>query len=260
MEQAIDFVLADELTHVRFGSDWVREFTKNDPGALRGGAGVPPPGRQAVQLRRLALGPRGRRDSDRARGPDRGGLHRGTSSTELAQISGDGPSRETLKAAGEILRQRHLAKRAAARGEAGMSDDTHVPRHRAGRAHHLRALLRVRDPRRPARAARPLRRRGHGAPRPQLPLRGGVDDDGHGRLARDGARGAGEDGPGQDHLGGREGRRRARQAAARAALRPQGGVGLRVAEPGLRGLRPGRDRARAPGPDDREARRASSTC
>ncbi len=31
MRQAIDYVLADELTHVRFGSEWVREFTKDDP-------------------------------------------------------------------------------------------------------------------------------------------------------------------------------------------------------------------------------------
>src|SRR5262249_14726603 len=31
MRQAIDYVLADELTHVRFGSDWVRAFTKDDP-------------------------------------------------------------------------------------------------------------------------------------------------------------------------------------------------------------------------------------
>ncbi len=31
MHQAIDFVLADELTHVRFGSEWVKEFTKGDP-------------------------------------------------------------------------------------------------------------------------------------------------------------------------------------------------------------------------------------
>ena len=33
---------------------------------------------------------------------------------ELAAISGTGPSRETLKQAAEILRERHLAKRAAA--------------------------------------------------------------------------------------------------------------------------------------------------
>ena len=33
--QAIDFVLADELTHVRFGSDWSKEFTKDDPERYR---------------------------------------------------------------------------------------------------------------------------------------------------------------------------------------------------------------------------------
>ncbi|MFB3099556.1 MAG: hypothetical protein ACE1ZX_05935, partial [Acidimicrobiia bacterium] len=31
MAQSLDFVLADELTHVRFGSEWSREFTKDDP-------------------------------------------------------------------------------------------------------------------------------------------------------------------------------------------------------------------------------------
>ena len=31
LAQAVDFVLADELTHVRFGSDWVREWTRGDP-------------------------------------------------------------------------------------------------------------------------------------------------------------------------------------------------------------------------------------
>jgi uncharacterized ferritin-like protein (DUF455 family) len=31
MEQAIDYVLADELTHVRFGSEWVKAFTKDEP-------------------------------------------------------------------------------------------------------------------------------------------------------------------------------------------------------------------------------------
>src|SRR3989304_1731650 len=35
MGQAIDFVLADELTHVRFGSDWVKEFCKDDPQRLK---------------------------------------------------------------------------------------------------------------------------------------------------------------------------------------------------------------------------------
>src|SRR5215831_1359478 len=35
LEQAVDFVLADELTHVRFGSDWVKELTRDDPDRAR---------------------------------------------------------------------------------------------------------------------------------------------------------------------------------------------------------------------------------
>ena len=35
MEQAVDFVLADELTHVRFGSNWVKQFTRSDPEKFR---------------------------------------------------------------------------------------------------------------------------------------------------------------------------------------------------------------------------------
>ena len=35
MKQAVDYVLADELTHVRFGSEWVKEFTKGDPDHLK---------------------------------------------------------------------------------------------------------------------------------------------------------------------------------------------------------------------------------
>ncbi len=34
MRQAVDYVLADELTHVRFGSEWVKEFCKDDPERL----------------------------------------------------------------------------------------------------------------------------------------------------------------------------------------------------------------------------------
>ena len=57
MRQAVDYVLADELTHVRFGSEWVKEFTRGRPGALEAHPGLPPPGRQAVQLRRRAIRP-----------------------------------------------------------------------------------------------------------------------------------------------------------------------------------------------------------
>ena len=76
MRQAIDFVLADELTHVRFGSEWVQGVHEGRPGALQAHAGVPQAGGQAVQLRRRALGPRGRGDPDRLAGPQGGGLQR----------------------------------------------------------------------------------------------------------------------------------------------------------------------------------------
>jgi uncharacterized ferritin-like protein (DUF455 family) len=31
LERAVDFVLADEITHVRMGSRWLNELTKGDP-------------------------------------------------------------------------------------------------------------------------------------------------------------------------------------------------------------------------------------
>ena len=68
LEQAVDFVLADELTHVRFGSDWVREFTRDDPERARRAAEF-----QRETDTRFSFGiARGR-----ARGADRGRLHRG---------------------------------------------------------------------------------------------------------------------------------------------------------------------------------------
>jgi uncharacterized ferritin-like protein (DUF455 family) len=112
MEQAIDFVLADELTHVRFGSDWVAEFTKGDPERRKRAQDF-----QRDVDRRFTFGG-SRSDREDAAIPiareDR--IEAGFTEeelTELAQISGEGPSRETLKAEAEILRQRHLAKRAA---------------------------------------------------------------------------------------------------------------------------------------------------
>jgi uncharacterized ferritin-like protein (DUF455 family) len=116
MEQAVDFVLADELTHVRFGSDWVREFTKNDPERFERAQAF----RRQVDKQFSFGGSRSDREDAAIPIAREDRIEAGFTEaelTELAQISGDGPSRETLKAAGEILRQRHLAKRAAARGE-----------------------------------------------------------------------------------------------------------------------------------------------
>jgi uncharacterized ferritin-like protein (DUF455 family) len=116
MEQAVDFVLADELTHVRFGSDWVREFTKNDPERFERAQAF----RRQVDKQFSFGGSRSDREDASIPIAREDRIEAGFTEaelTELAQISGDGPSRETLKAAGEILRQRHLAKRAAASGE-----------------------------------------------------------------------------------------------------------------------------------------------
>src|SRR5690242_3727775 len=35
IEQAVDYVLADEITHVRMGSKWMRKLTENDPERLK---------------------------------------------------------------------------------------------------------------------------------------------------------------------------------------------------------------------------------
>ncbi len=105
LAQAVDFVLADELTHVRFGSDWVREFTRDDPD-------------------RAARAKEFQRETDRAF--SFGGqrvvarterLEAGFTDEELDEIeslSSGGPKRETLVRAAEILRDRH---RARSRGE-----------------------------------------------------------------------------------------------------------------------------------------------
>jgi uncharacterized ferritin-like protein (DUF455 family) len=103
--QAVDFVLADELTHVRFGSDWVREFTRDDP-------------------ERAARAKEFQRETDRAFsfGGQRNvardeRLEAGFTEEELDEIeslSSDGPKRETLVRAAEIMRDRH---RARTRGE-----------------------------------------------------------------------------------------------------------------------------------------------
>jgi uncharacterized ferritin-like protein (DUF455 family) len=113
MEQAIDYVLADEITHVRFGSEWVKEFTKNDPERLK----------RATEFRRQVDkqfnfgGSRSNRED--AAIPIAWADRKEAGFTEeeledLAQLAGEGPSRDTLVAAATILRDRHHAKRAGA--------------------------------------------------------------------------------------------------------------------------------------------------
>ncbi len=112
MRQAVDYVLADELTHVRFGSDWVKEFTKGDPEHLKRTQDF----RRAVD-KQFSFGG-ARSDREDAAIPIAWEDRKEAGFTdeelqELAEMSGDGPSKQTLKQAARILRERHLAKRDA---------------------------------------------------------------------------------------------------------------------------------------------------
>jgi uncharacterized ferritin-like protein (DUF455 family) len=108
MKQAVDYVLADELTHVRFGSEWVAEFCKDDP-------------------ERLKAAREFRRDADRrfnfggARSAEEGAAipiawedrkFAGFTDEELedlAALSGEGPKRKTIQRAIDILVERFQA-------------------------------------------------------------------------------------------------------------------------------------------------------
>ena len=99
--QSVDYVLADELTHVRFGSDWVKEFTRGDPERAQRARDF-----QRETDQRFAFG--GTRSVAREER-----LEAGFSEEEIAEIEamgGDGPKRETLEAAAELLRDRHQAR------------------------------------------------------------------------------------------------------------------------------------------------------
>jgi uncharacterized ferritin-like protein (DUF455 family) len=118
MRQAIDYVLADELTHVRFGSEWVKEFTKDDPDRFR----------RAQEFRKqvdkqFSFGG-ARSDREDAAIPIAWEDRKEAGFTEeelqeLTQLSGEGPSRATLLAAAKILLERHRAKRATDAAAAG---------------------------------------------------------------------------------------------------------------------------------------------
>lgn len=100
--QAVDFVLADELTHVRFGSDWSREFTKDDPERYQRAKDFQRETEQAFSFggRELAREER---------------LEAGFTEEELDEIDridAKLPKREILVAAAEILHERHVARAA----------------------------------------------------------------------------------------------------------------------------------------------------
>jgi uncharacterized ferritin-like protein (DUF455 family) len=111
MRQAIDYVLADELTHVRFGSDWVREFTKDDPERYARTQEF----RKAVDKQFSFGGSRSARkdasipiawDDRKEAGFTEEELQ------ELAELSVQGPKRETLREAARVLQRRHHERRA----------------------------------------------------------------------------------------------------------------------------------------------------
>jgi uncharacterized ferritin-like protein (DUF455 family) len=117
MKQAIDYVLADELTHVRFGSVWVKEFTKGDPEHFR----------RTQEFRRkvdkqFSFGG-ARSDRETAAIPIAWEERREAGFSEeeledLVKLSGEGPSKQTLVAAAQILYERHNNPRAESAEEA----------------------------------------------------------------------------------------------------------------------------------------------
>jgi uncharacterized ferritin-like protein (DUF455 family) len=109
MEQAVDFVLADELTHVRFGSEWVKSFTADDPELAQRAREF-----QRETERRFNFGG-GRMLAREER------LEAGFSEAELEELDrivAEGPSRATLVRAAEILRDRHQARQRGERVQA----------------------------------------------------------------------------------------------------------------------------------------------
>jgi uncharacterized ferritin-like protein (DUF455 family) len=104
--QAVDFVLADELTHVRFGSEWVKEFTRDDPERAKRAREF-----QRETERAFSFGSQ----RELAREERREAGFSEEEMDEIEALSADAPKRETLVRAAEILRDRHRARK---KGEA----------------------------------------------------------------------------------------------------------------------------------------------
>jgi uncharacterized ferritin-like protein (DUF455 family) len=110
MRQAVDYVLADEITHVRFGSEWVRAFTKDDPEHFERTQEF----RRQVDKQFSFGGARSDREDSAIPIAWEDRVEAGFTNDELeelAQISGEGPSKKTLLDAARILRKKHFEKR-----------------------------------------------------------------------------------------------------------------------------------------------------
>lgn len=117
LRQAVDYVLADEITHVRFGSEWVKEFTKDNPEHLERTQAF----RREVDKRFSFGGARSNREDAAIPIAWEDRIEAGFSEDELkelAELSGSGPSKQTLVEAAKILRERYLEGRAAQKAEA----------------------------------------------------------------------------------------------------------------------------------------------
>jgi uncharacterized ferritin-like protein (DUF455 family) len=109
MKQAIDYVLADELTHVRFGSEWVKSFTAGDPEHVERTKAF-----QREVDKQFSFGG-SRSDRPDASIPIAWEDRKEAGFTdeelrEIADLSGTGPSRDTLREAARIIRDRYRAK------------------------------------------------------------------------------------------------------------------------------------------------------
>jgi uncharacterized ferritin-like protein (DUF455 family) len=112
IRQAVDYVLADELTHVRFGSEWVKEFTKDDSERFERAQAF----RRQVDKQFSFGGARSEREDAAIPIAWEDRKEAGFTEQELEELktlSGEGPSKDTLLTAARILRDRHKARRAA---------------------------------------------------------------------------------------------------------------------------------------------------
>ncbi len=118
-EQAVDYVLADELTHVRFGSDWVKALTQNDPELAKRARDF----QREVDQRFSFGGSRSNREDASLRIAWEERKEAGFTEEELeelAALSGEGPKRSTLLEASEIVRLRLETGKQAASAAGGV--------------------------------------------------------------------------------------------------------------------------------------------
>ncbi|MBW2231659.1 MAG: DUF455 family protein [Deltaproteobacteria bacterium] len=118
MRQAVDYVLADEITHVRFGSEWVKAFTEGDPDHFKRTQDF----RREVDKQFSFGGARSDRPDAAIPIAWEDRVEAGFSEEELrdlAELSVGGPSKKTLIEAARILRERHQARKAEQSKETG---------------------------------------------------------------------------------------------------------------------------------------------